>query len=531
MSLPKGSWGYLLALAAIILLPILLRPAGESALLEQADERLVIISPHNEATRYEFARAFTAYYREKSGRTVAIDWRTPGGASEIARTLASGYASAFRLHWERTLGRRWSGRVEAAFADPWVTPDARGEEGAQAREAFLQSQVGVGIDVYFGGGSYEFIQQSRTGCLVPGDILSRYPELFGPGGSIPALARGEALYDPEGRWVGAARAAFGICYQDDALRRLGVEHPPAAWHDLANPRFSGQTALADPTQSGSAAKAFEMVLQQEIAATGRKGAAVDPAAGWANGLRLIRRIAANARYFTDAASKVPWDVAAGDAAAGMAIDFYGRSQSEAVARPDGTSRMHYFTPPDGSSYGSDPIGLLRGAPSPELAQEFIGFVLSQEGQKLWNWKRGTPGGPVRYALRRLPLRPDLYAPEYAAFRSDPDVNPYAAGGLEYHPEWTGRLFRAIGFCIQAACITPHPELREAWSALIAAGFPPEATARFDAIDGITYTEAMEVIRPALGPGDRIAQVRLAKKLGDRFRKQYQEAAALAREGR
>ena len=40
---------------------------------------------------------------------------------------------------------------------------------------------------------------------------------------------------------------------------------------------------------------------------------------------------------------------------------------------------------------------------------FIEFVLSIDGQKLWNFKTSSPGGPERFALRRMPVRRDFYA--------------------------------------------------------------------------------------------------------------------------
>ena len=49
--------------------------------------------------------------------------------------------------------------------------------------------------------------------------------------------------------------------------------------------------------------------------------------GWIDGVRLMQRIGANARYFTDTSTKIPVDVSMGNAAAGLAIDFYGRYQS------------------------------------------------------------------------------------------------------------------------------------------------------------------------------------------------------------
>ncbi len=521
-SLWKSSFGVIGALVLLIVLPLLLRPASGPAVRDAGAEVLIIATPHNEATRYEFTRAFTEAHFRKTGRRVVIDWRTPGGASEIGRFLSAEYLGSFRQYWEKALGQPWSGEVEASFANRRVAP---GQENAaaRARQAFLESNVSCGMDLLFGGGSYDFGVQAAAGSLVDCGLLTARPDLFGPQGSIPQTHGGEAYWDAEGRWFGAALAAFGICANTDALARLGFPGLPETWAALADPRLRGAVALSDPTQSGSAAKAFEMLIQQQIHEAGG-----DPEEGWARAMRLIRRISANARYYTDAASKVPWDVESGDAAAGMAIDFYGRYQSEAVRRADGTSRMVYLTPKGGSSFGADGIGLLRGAPNDALAREFIAFVLSEEGQKLWNWKIGTPGGPRRYALRRLPVLPALYAPGYDAERSDPGVDPYAPTGFTYHPEWTGALFHTIGFVISATTIEAHEELREAWAALVENGFPPQATARFDSVAGIDYTTAKEVLRPALASGNRMDRVRLARTLGERFRPQDREAAELAR---
>ena len=520
----RQSLWVLAALVAVILIPVALR--SRQAQPVHADDTLVIVSPHNEAVRFEFDRAFTEAHLRRTGRRVRIDWRTPGGTSEIARYLAASYLGAFQYEWESRLRQPWSAEVQSAFDNPRVAP---GDDtpAARARKAFLASRAGCGIDLFFGGGAYDYTQQAAAGRLVPCDLLGdpqRFPQSLC---RWAQSAGGETYWDPQGRWAGAALSAFGICTNEDALRRLRIDQIPSRWSDLADPRLKGAVALADPTQSGSAAKAFELIIQQQIAEAGG-----DPVEGWKRGLALIRRIAANARYFSDSATRIVWDVESGDAAAGMAIDFYGRFQSEAVRRPDGTSRMRYVTPEGGSSFGADPIGLLRGAPNPGLAREFIAFVLSPEGQKLWNWKVGTPGGPVKYALRRLPVLPELYAPKWEPLRSDPGVDPYAWARVNppYHPEWTASLFRTLGFVIQAMTIDPHDELRDAWEDLVQAGFPPRATAVFDAIDGADYATASQLTKPALSSGQKIEATRLSKTLCDRFRAQYRQAAELARRG-
>jgi iron(III) transport system substrate-binding protein len=524
----------LFAMALVVGLPFALKP--KENMLSAADDTLVVVSPHNEAIRYEFTRAFSAHYKAKTGRTVKIDWRLPGGTSEIARYLKGEYFAVFEREWTQA-GRKWTAEVAGAFDNPKVSPGASPsfDSPAQAaRRAFLDSQKGIGIDLFFGGGAFDFEQQAAAGRLVPSRILSTHPEWF-TDTSIPQTVSGEPFFDAEGRWIGACLSSFGICFNTDSLRRLGVTEIPASWQDLTRPQFFKQVALADPTKSGSAAKAFEMVIQQQMQDLVRESGSADPAIlsiGWSRGLGIIQAAAANARYFTDAAGKVPMDVSLGDAAIGMCIDFYGRFQSEAVQVGDAPSRLQYFTPAGGSSVGVDPIGLLRGAPNREVAEAFIAFVLSIEGQKLWNFRVGTPGGPVRYALRRLPVRKELYGPEFLAYRSDPDVQPFEEAKLfSYHPAWTGPLFKTMGFIIRVMCLDSHDEQVTAWKALIDAGFPREAYDVFSNVSAVGYEKALKEIRPALASQNRIDEVRLAKELGEHFRNQYREAARLAKEGR
>ncbi|MFZ9964723.1 MAG: ABC transporter substrate-binding protein [Terrimicrobiaceae bacterium] len=522
------------AVFLIVAVPFLLKPKED--LLARADETLVLISPHNEAVRHEFTVAFMRHYKEKTGRSIRLDWRTPGGTSEIARFLAGEYLASFENVWKKS-GRRWDSQVAAAFDSAKVVlPDdpAKDSPGQAARRFFLKSETGIGIDVFFGGGAYDFEIQSAAGRLVPSDVIRKHPGWFTEV-SIPQTVSGEVFYDAQARWIGACLSSFGICYNADSLRRLGVETLPAGWEDLTNPVFFRQVALADPTKSGSAAKAFEMVIQQQmqelVQGAGSDGDEV-LARGWTRGLQIIQAASANARYFTDAASKIPLDVSLGDAAIGMCIDFYGRFQSEAVQVGDKPSRLQYFTPAGGSSVGVDPIGILRGAPNRPAAEEFLAFVLSLEGQKLWNFKVGAPGGPEKYALRRLPIRKELYAPEFAAFRSDPEVQPYEEAKLfSYHPKWTSPLFRVMAFIIRVACLDLHKEQTEAWQALVAARFPREAYRAFTNLEAVNYETARATLKKALDSKNRIEEVRLAKELSDKFRAQYKEATRLAKEGR
>ncbi|MCU0793338.1 MAG: extracellular solute-binding protein [Opitutaceae bacterium] len=538
---------FLLGLLAVVLaLPFIFRPAPDAMAAARSDETVVIISPHNEAIRHEFELGFRRWYRERTGREVRMDWRLIGGTSEINRYLEGEYIASFQNHWTGELGRPWSAEVLGAFANGRLPADAS-ETAKAARAAFLASNVGSGIDLFFGGGTYDFITQARAGRLVPLREAGEETPDWMTEEIVPLKHAGDDYRDAEGRWTGAVLSSFGIVYNRDAIARLGTPSP-RAWADLADPRYIGQVALADPTKSGSMNKAFENVVQQQIhrvvgerlatarfaSEEARKAAEQEAvAAGWTEGLKLLQSIAANARYFTDSAQKVPIDVAAGNCAVGMCIDFYGRQQSEALVRRSGSDRVTYVSPPGGTVFSVDPIGMLRGAPNPRGAKAFVDFVMSPEGQRLWNQRPGTDGGPEHYALRRLPVRRDSYEePGVAERRSDPEENPYSLENpLVYRPEWTAGLFGELRFILRVMCLDTHPELVAAWRVVNEAGRPPEAMAALHDLSAVDYEAAQGVIKAALRNKDKTVELKLARELGGIFRANYARAVELARAGR
>jgi iron(III) transport system substrate-binding protein len=531
-----------LALAIVIAAPLFLREPDSAS--RPGEDTLVIISPHNESIRFEFSHAFAEYYRNKTGRTIQIDWRLPGGTTEIVRYLNSEYEAAFRIYWTRKLGLSWSGLVLGGFSDSRVSGSANQSSPAEyARYAFLNSGIGCGIDLLFGGGSFDFINLADRGLLVDSGALDRNPELFLKGGDkeIPQSLGGERYWDPRGRWLGVCLAGFGICYNTDVLARLGLSSPPTQWVDLADRRLFRAVGLADPTKSGSVAKVYELIVQQQMnqrlseieGPTNTYGKERESQAvreGWERGLQLLIQLAANSRYFSDAAPKVPADVAYGEAAAGMCIDFYGRSESETVADQRGQTRLQYTNVRGGTSVGADSIALLRGAPHPEIAKTFIDFVISPEGQKLWDFRPGTPGGPVRYSLRRLPIRREFYREPFRSFMVDSDADPYRdAQAFQYHEAWTGPLFSTLRFLVRVMCIDSREELVAARTAIGKAPVSSPAFQKLLDVSHVQYDIAVQQIRETLRSADRLNEVRLADQLVRQFRNQYREAERMARQ--
>ena len=383
----------------------------------------------------------------------------------------------------------------------------------------------------FGGGEFDHrISLADKGYVVDVGIIQAMPEVFRDD-VMPQTLAGETIYDRRGRYVGTALSSFGIVANPDRLSGLGLASP-TTWEDLAAPALLGAVEMADPSKSGSITTCYVMMIQERMQRAVKSAGGVTPMAldaGWNDGLLLIRRMAGNARHITDSASRVPRDVGRGDAVAGMSIDFYGRAEAEWTLSQSGRERVVFSVPVGGTSIAADPISCFRGAPHHDLALAFMRFVLSVDGQRLWNYRVGEPGGPQRYALRRWPVRRDLYGPEPRSHMSDPGDDPFAlAAGFTYQPAWTGPYFDLIRTTIKAVVLDPRPELEEAWRAIIAAGGPakvPQAMAEFAWLP-YAHQEAAAA-KEALAK-DRVATVR---RWCIEAQEHYRAARRLAEQGR
>ena len=576
----------ILAAALLCALPFVLRPERETGAWKEGDPVLVVVTPHISSIRDEFAAAFSDWHHRTFGQPVRIDWRNIGGTTEIMRYLSGEYASAFRA-WARREGMPWPDGADPFSKRPPVRAPGRTDADWEAethlwnvlRSTDDPDAFTCKIDVFFGGGSYDHAVAEAQGLTVPAWPDGREPDgVFFDADGVEMLPRGLGGEIWRGKaWYSAVLSGFGICSNPDRLVELGVTNAdgtakiPSRWRDLADPRLAGQVAVSDPTKSGSIAKAFEMILHSAIRdrvlaagfdqtaideaeraiAAGREpppGYAEEIARGWIDGIELLQGIGANARYFTDAAGKPPQDVSSGDAAAGICIDFYGRVQSE-VVRQGKEDRLVYVTPKGGSSISGDPISLLRGSERRQLAERFLEFVLSESGQKLWNGRPGTPGGPEKHALRRLPVRRDFYPdPEHPAVDArakaragttsdnllDGAIDAYSlATAFTYEPRWTSSHFGFLRSFVRAMCMDAGEELRAAWRRILASGGPekcPEAMAALRRLPPLPYPVDWEhVTRAARDPSlaGGLSPTDVQTEWTKFFRNSYREAEALA----
>ncbi len=363
------------------------------------EKQLLIITPHWEGIREEYGKAFANWYRERFGEEVEVVWEGLGTSDAVA-AIEDWYSKHEEGRWDII----WGGGV-----DPFLKLKGEG---------LLES--------------YSPLEDPELA-----EILSRIPESFA---GIP-------MYDREDyMWFGTALSGFGIIYNKPVLKQLGLPEP-VSWSSLADERALGWVASADPRHSGSTHMCYEIILQGY---------------GWEDGWRLITLIGANIKEFTQHSSAVPEAVAAGQAAYGLAIDFYAWAQIAKV----GPENIGYIMPEGLTVINPDSIAMLKNPPHPELAKAFIKFVLSEDGQKLWMLPAGKyPDGPSKYTLGRMSVLPELYSK--LGNRSIVPVNPFEVKNvLEYNSSKGGMRWSVVNDLFGALIIDTHDELVAAWKKII-----------------------------------------------------------------
>ncbi|HEX2735530.1 MAG TPA: extracellular solute-binding protein [Polyangiaceae bacterium] len=506
-----GRYSFLAIFALLLFTPFLVRAwvGAPTSDAPPADLELRVITPHTLDIRRAFEAAFSDWHRRRFGRSVKIVYLIPQGTTDMVRYLRDAYGA------------------EGVFS------------GAPAPD---EQRVHVGIDVVWGGGDVTFEREIKAYLkpvnLPAGVLQAALPE--------PDLA-GVALYDaktPQApRWVGVALSSFGIAYNPDLFKRLN-RPAPQTWSDLTDPSLSGLLALADPMRSGSAAVAYMIVVQRAMADAEAayharleaSGETSNPqqlqsalAQGYHAGMSLLVRIAANARYFTESGSRPCDDVGQGDAAAAMAIDFYARVLAEEL----GDERVRYIAPAGASALTPDPVAVLFGTLGERevLANRFVEFLLSADGQRLWNL-RADASPYLKRSLRRLPIRRDVYR-DRSQWADDTD--PFAsASGFNLRQEWMSS-FRDSRDVWSAAWIENHDALRDAYTTILElsdAGLREQLIAKLSDLpieltEILSYKQKRDELEKQGKEDSRLFQANQRAAWARRFREHFQEIGALA----
>lgn len=363
--------------------------------------------------------------------------------------VISPHNSSIRYEFGRAFAawhqRQYGWRVQVEWRNVGGTSDAV----KFVLSEFESKPEGIGIDVFFGGGPEPYLRLAEMNlaepCPLPAEVLA----------GIPREAAGIELYDAQFRWYGAALSSFGILQNLRVLERLGLD-PVQRWAELAAPELYGWVAGGDPRRSGTMNNMYEAYLQ---------------AYGWERGWQLLTQLAGNISQFDRLSSSTAKQVTLGEAACGLAIDFYALTQIAYAGR----TNLTFVLPRDFTAISPDGIAVLKGAPHMELARRFVRFVMDEPGQKLWHLPKGHPEGPQRFSIERMTVRPDFY-------RRYRDVSNVAFSPFEleqrfrYDPRLAQARRDVMAAMFGSLLVDTHTELRAAWQAVIRRGLRPEELA-------------------------------------------------------
>lgn len=406
----------------------------------------------------------------------------------VRLVVVTPHSAVIREVFERGFSQ-WHAREFGTTVDiHWI---ARGTPQcvAYAQEAASGSEMAsrqLAPDLMFGGGLTEHRLLADRGLARALDE----PLLLEL--ATPKELLGVPLVDDNRYWHATALSDFGILYHKQMIARRALPEP-RTWADLADPAYFGWVAVADPTISGSNRFCLGLMLQRY---------------GWEQGWGLILRLAANARVLLPGSSDVIRDVASGMCLAGLSVNF---SALREIAI-HGEDRLGFVAPRDATAITPDLTTILNYAAVPEVAERFLRYCLSEEGQAAWGMRGGLAGaedelyqGAVERTLFRYPARPAVYKTfaSRLAVKDDPFERQTQ---FRFDVDLEAKQAKIVAPLLVAACGENHILLQRAWRALIDAGMPQQALA--------------EMTAP---PFDE----QTAYELGARYEQSDEQAAALA----
>jgi len=307
-----------------------------------------------------------------------------------------------------------------------------------------------GVDVLWGGGPTLFDQMQRDGNLQNLsstkmlDILDRVPdEIAGAD-----MKRRDGNSDVV--WVAAAISTFGFTVNHAFLDSNNLP-TPTNWTHLAQPIWGSLLPTATIAM-GNAPKTTSNTRIYEIITQGM---------GWNSGWITLARMAGSSRLYqgsveTQAAAENQ------DVGVSMSIDFYGYSTQA------NNADCEYILPQGESIVNGDPIAIVKDTPKMDLAEAFLDYVLSAEGQAIW-FTPGVNRMPVLESAFQTPVgltKTDLYE-----FFNQTKVNV----GVDFNDTLSLEINTAFTSYFEAVFNDAHDNLVLCWNALVTAYYDEDIT--------------------------------------------------------
>jgi iron(III) transport system substrate-binding protein len=321
----------------------------------------------------------------------------------VSRRITTLCASAALIALAGGCGSATSGNTLTLYS-------AQHKQMTNALAKAFERKTGATVRIRFGEDEGLANQIVQEGSASPADVLlsENTPplELLAGKGLLSqvngsTLEQVPARYDsPSGRWVGVAARETVLIYNP---KLISASQLPASILDLAKPEWKGKLAIA-PSEPD-----FVPIVS-----------AIDKLDGRAATERWLEGFASNAKRYDDNEGIVA-AVEGGEVAAGVINHYYWYEQAAEVGAANVHSELYYFGHKDpGALVNISGAGALKSSNDPALAQRFLAFLVSKEGQSAM-----THSGDWEYPLVAGVAPPPGLRP-FASLQA-PDVGPADLG--------------------------------------------------------------------------------------------------------
>lgn len=235
----------------------------------------------------------------------------------------------------------------------------------------FEEENGAEVQVRFGEDEGLASQIEQEGDASPADVVltENTPPLellAGKGllAKVDSSTLGEVpsqYNSPTGHWVSVAARETVMVYNPNLI---AADELPASILDLAKPEWKGKLAIA-PSEPD-----FVPIVS-----------AIEKLDGEAAAKSWLEGFAANAKHYNDNEGIIA-AVDSGQIAAGIINHYYWYEAVAEEGKDKVPSKLHYFGHEDpGALVNISGAGALESSGDPGLAQEFLAYLVSEEGQK------------------------------------------------------------------------------------------------------------------------------------------------------
>lgn len=297
-------------------------------------------------------------------------------------------------------------------------------------------------DVLWGGGPTLFDQLMRDDLLKPltSPLMQTVADRIND--TIAGVDMKRNNTADELSWIAAAISTFGFTVNHAFLDDHTLP-TPATWTDLADPLWAEflptipTIAMGNAPDTTSNTRIYEIITQ---------------ALGWQDGWTTMARMSGSAKMMGGSV-ETQNEAEQGNVGVSMSIDFYGYLSQ--ARNPD----CEYIVPEGQSIVNGDPIAIASTTSQQALAEGFVDFILSAEGQALW----------LNDDLRRMPVMREAFDlvsgvdDLYSAFNQT-----IATVGIDFNDTLSYDMNRAFIKYFEAVLTDAHTELVNCWSAIYTA---------------------------------------------------------------